>query len=160
MESRPRKTRGKRRELARWLDRARPSLIGEAEWDELRSLLAPVSESHLRHLLRDSGVPLAPLVDGVRQETLDALATSLIRLLDEYEQSGRDRQILVRRLVIAAKDQARWASRNEQKAAAKQEMILWMTTWLENPSLFRDWVRLRRTVLASRKSRRSSTSTA
>jgi hypothetical protein len=149
METNPRKTRGKRHELARWLEREKPGSIGEREWDELRSLLPPVSESRLRHLLRESGLPLAPLIDGVRQDTLDALEASLLKLLDEYEQSGRDRQILVRRLVITAKDHARWASRNELKQLEKQEMILWMTTWLENPPLFRDWVRIRRAVLAS-----------
>ena len=149
MHPSPGKTRGKRHELARWLEREKPELISERQWDELRTELAPVSESHLRHLLRDSGVPLAPLVEGVRQESLDALATSLSRLLEEYESGDRDRRVLVRRLVIGAKDHARWASRNEQKRAGKEEMMLWMTTWLENPSLFPDWVRLRRAVLAS-----------
>src|ERR1700739_4736419 len=117
MDPRPQKTRGKRHELARWLESEKPGMIGEQEWDELRTQLAPVSESHLRHLLRDSGVPMAPLVEGVRQESLNALEASLIHLLDEYEASDRDRRVLVRRLVIAAKDHARWASRNEQKRA-------------------------------------------
>src|SRR5215472_3335488 len=132
MDQRPPKARGKRHELARWLERERPGMIGEREWDDLRTQLAPVSESHLRHLLRDSGVPLAPLVEGVRQESLDALETSLLRMLNEYETSCRDRRVLVRRLVMSAKDHARWAMRNEQKRAEKEEMILWMTTWLES----------------------------
>ena len=149
MDQRPPKARGKRHELGRWLERERPGMIGEREWDDLRTQLAPVSESHLRHLLRDSGVPLAPLVEGVRQESLDALEASLIRMLDEYETGERDRRVLVRRLVIAAKDHARWAMRNEQKRAEKEEMILWMITWLGNPPLFRDWIRLRRAVVTS-----------
>ncbi|MBV8844841.1 MAG: hypothetical protein JO307_18700 [Bryobacterales bacterium] len=144
----PPKTRGKRPELARWLERVKPSTITERDWDELRTLLAPISESNLRHLLRDTGIPLAALVEGVRQETLDTLEGSLLRLLDEYEAGDRGRRVLVRRLVITAKDHARWASRNEQKRAEKQEMILWVTTWLENPPLFRDWVRLRRAAAA------------
>jgi hypothetical protein len=144
----PPKPRGKRLELARWLEREHPEIIGEREWDELRTLLAPVSESHLRHLLRDAGVPLEPLVEGVRQDSLDTLESSLLRLLDEYEAGDRDRRVLVRRLVIAAKDHARWAGRSELKKAEKEEMILWMTTWLENPPLFRDWVRLRRIAAA------------
>jgi hypothetical protein len=124
-------------------------LIGEREWDELCTLLAPISESQLRRLLRESGTPLAPLVEGVRQESFDSLEASLLRLLDEYERSDRDRQVLFRRLLIAAKDHARWASRKEERRAEKEEMILWMTTWLENPRLFRDWIRLRRAVMAS-----------
>jgi hypothetical protein len=149
MDRKPRKARGKRHELARWLEREKPGLIGEREWDELRTQLAPVSESNLRHLLRDTGLPLAPLVEGVRQDSLDALQASLLKLLDEYEAGDRDRRVLARRLVIAAKDHARWASRTEERREEKEEMILWMTTWLENPPVFRDWVRLRRAAMAS-----------
>jgi len=110
----------------------------------LRTLLAPVSENYLRHLLRDSGIAMEPLVEGVRQENLDALEASLLRLLEEYERGDRERKTLVRRLVIAAKDHARWAARDEARRAAKGEMMLWLTTWLENPPLFSEWVRLRR----------------
>ncbi len=49
--------------------------------------------------------------------------------------------MVVRRLVIVAKDHARWASR---KHPEKEEMLLWMTTWLENPAVFPGWVKLRR----------------
>jgi hypothetical protein len=48
--------------------------------------------------------------------------------------------------VIAAKDHARFASRKEEKRPEKEEMILWMLTWLENPPVFPEWVRLRRAV--------------
>jgi hypothetical protein len=47
-------------------------------------------------------------------------------------------------VVITAKDHARLAARNLDKRAEKEEMLLWLLTWLENPPLFRDWVRLRR----------------
>ncbi len=139
------KPRGRRTDLARWLERVRPQEVGEAEWDELRRELAPVSESYLRKLLRESGVPLAPLVEGVRQESLDALERSLLRMLAEYEGGGRERKALVRRAVITAKDHARLAARVEAKRALKEEMILWMVTWLGNPGVFPDWVRLRKT---------------
>ena len=46
--------------------------------------------------------------------------------------------------MIEAKDHARWAARNPEKRAEKQEMALWMLTWLENPPLFPQWVKLRR----------------
>jgi hypothetical protein len=131
-----------------WIERARPREIGKPEWDDLQRLLAPISESYLRRLVRDSGVALAPLVEGVRQESLEALEASLIRLLDEYERGDRSRRGIVRSLVIAAKDHARWASRKEDKRAEKEEMILWMLTWLENPPLFPQWVRLRKAASA------------
>jgi hypothetical protein len=143
-----RKARGKGGELAAWLEHNKPAIVGEREWDELKTQLAPVSESYLRRLLRDSGVALAPLVEGVRQESLDELEASLVKLLDEYEQGNRERRARVREAVILAKDHARWTLRRqgitERKEAEKREMILWMTTWLENPPLFREWAPLRR----------------
>ena len=72
-----------------------------------------------------------------------------MKLLDEYEQGDRERRGRIRRAVITAKDHARWAlRRSEDRKAEKQEMILWMTTWLENPPLFREWVRLRRVAMS------------
>jgi hypothetical protein len=133
------------------LERQSRPVIGDREWEELKALLAPISEHYLRKLLRDSGAPLEPLVEGVRQESLDALETSLVKLLEEYQRADRGRQMRVRRAVVAAKDHARWASgsrqKNPGKKAEKQEMILWMTVWLENPPLFVEWVRLRRAHL-------------
>jgi hypothetical protein len=139
--------RGKPGELAAWLDREEPGEIGEPEWEALRRLLAPVSESYLLRLLRDSGVPLAPLVEGVRQESFETLEASLMRLLREYEHADSQRRLAIRRLVMAARDHARWASRKDAKRAEKEEMMLWMLTWLENPPLFPEWVRLRRVVM-------------
>jgi hypothetical protein len=52
----------------------------------------------------------------------------------------------VRRLVITAKEHARLAARNPGKRPDKEEMILWLTTWLENPPVFREWVSLRRGI--------------
>jgi hypothetical protein len=133
------------------MEQGRPERIGEAEWEELLRMMAPVSESYLRRLLRDlsrdSGVPLAPLIEGVRQESFDALEASLLKLLDEYEQGDAARRSRVRKIVIEAKDHARLASRKPELRADKEEMILWMLTWLENPTVFPGWVRLRRAAL-------------
>jgi hypothetical protein len=133
------------------MERTKPPEIGEPEWQTLLTLLAPVSESYLRRLLRevskDTGIPLAPLVEGVRQETFDALESSLLKLLAEYQQGDAAARMRVRRVVIAAKDHARFAGRKEEKKQEKEEMALWLLTWLENPPLFPDWVRLRRSVM-------------
>lgn len=138
--------RGKRADLARWLERERPARVGEAEWAMLRAELGKISTAYLRRLLRESGVALAPLVEGVRQETFEALESSLLSLLEEYERSDPARRQSIRRVVIEAKDHARWAARKPERRAEKQEMALWMLTWLENPPLFPDWVRIRRKV--------------
>jgi hypothetical protein len=134
----------KRDDLRRWLERVRPARIGEREWAMLHVELAPISGSTLRRLLRESGVPLAPLIEGVRQESFEALESSLLNLLEEYERGDIAGRTTVRRLVIEAKDHARWAARIPAKRAEKEEMALWMLTWLENPPLFPQWVKLRR----------------
>jgi hypothetical protein len=136
--------RGKPAELRRWLEEQRPARIGEAEFALLRAALSPVSEGYLRKLVRECGAALDPMVAGVRQGTLEELETSLRELLDEYEQGDAARRMAVRRLVITAKDHARLAARNPAKRAEKEEMILWLTTWLENPPVFGEWVKIRR----------------
>ena len=103
-----------------------------------------MSESYLRKLVRECGVPLDAMVEGVRQSTFEELEASLLRLLEEYEPGDAARRMAVRRLVITAKDHARLAARNPEKRADKEEMILWLTTWLENPPVFAEWVRIRR----------------
>ena len=174
-----------------WIERTAPREIGDPEWQYLLRLLAPISDGYLRRLLRDwareSGVPLAPLVEGVRQESFEALESSLLRLLVEYEQGDAATRSRVRKLVINAKEHARWtlkraarkeastgptrpsklsetrecpaeaallqelsvvrASSSIEKSAEKGEMILWMLTWLENPPVFPEWVRLRRIAI-------------
>jgi len=141
--------KGKAAELAALLAREQPPEIGESQWDAIFASLAPISESYLRRLLRATGVPLAPLIEGVRQESLDALEVSLLKLLHEYDGGDAARRTRIRRLVITAKDHARWASRKSAAhRAEKEEMMLWMLTWLENPPLFPEWVRLRRAALA------------
>jgi len=143
------RSKGKSAELTRWLEEHRPAQIGETEFELLRAELAPVSESYLRRLVRESGVPLDPMVQGVRQATLAELEASLFRLLAEYEAGDPQRRMAVRRLVITAKEHARLAARNPDKRPEKQEMILWLTTWLENPPVFKDWVSIRRRLVGA-----------
>ena len=134
----------KRDELRRWLERQRPARIGEKEWAMLHVELGPISGSTLRRLLRESGVPLGPFIEGVRQDTFNALESSLLNLLQEYEEGDPAQKTAIRRLVIESKEHARWAARIPEKRAEKQEMALWMLTWLENPPVFPQWVKLRR----------------
>ena len=112
--------------------------MGPDEWLAIQQALAPVSGSYLRRLLRESGAPLHSLVEGVRQEDFESLERSLLALLGDYE--GGDHQA-VRKLVIEAKDHAGFALK---KHPEKAEMILWMRTWLENPGLFPQWVKIRK----------------
>lgn len=101
-------------------------------------------------------MPLAPLVEGVRQDSCAELERTLLAIDREHaaaaEAGEQSRARACRRAVIEAKDHARLALRNPkthpEKAAGKEEMILWMLTWLENPGVFAAWLRLRKQALA------------
>ena len=142
--------KGKSAELTRWLEEHHPAQVGETEFAALQAALAPVSENYLRKLLRDCGVPLEPMVEGVRQATFPELESGLLRLLEEYQSSDPPRRMAVRRLVITAKEHARLAARNPDKRLDKEEMILWLTTWLENPPVFSEWLSIRKGLLGRR----------
>jgi hypothetical protein len=145
-------TASKKQRLREYLAAARPARIGEAEWNTLRALLAPVSESRLRELLRRSGIPVEQPWAGVRQSGLDELEASLGELravyADALRTGARDRARYCRRLVISAKDHARFAARNRRtspaRRAGKEEMVEWMLVWLGDPEMFPEWARLRR----------------
>lgn len=138
--------------LAEYLQNRQPGPLAEGEFERLLGLLAPVSRTYLRRLLRQSGTPLAPLVEGVRQEGLEELERTLVALEVVYrearERGDLERQRLCRRLVIEAKDHARWALRrgklSPEQVAWKREAIEWMLVWLENPEAFPVWAALRR----------------
>ena len=130
-------------------------MIAETQWRDLLERLAPISESYLRRLLRSSGVPLSALVEGVRQDSFEELERTLLAIDREYARAwaagDRERRRACRRLVMLAKDHARWALRTPkataEKKAEKEEMILWMLTWLENPGAFAAWLALRKDVV-------------
>jgi hypothetical protein len=133
--------------LADWLARHQPSQISELDAVQIHHSLAPISASYLHKLLRQCGVPLAPMIDGVRQGSLNDLEDSLLALMGEYAACDLHRRQQVRALVITAKDHARFAlsrATDESLRALKQETLLWLTTWLENPLVFANWVALRR----------------
>lgn len=119
------------------------TLIGEAEWSELRAALPDVSEA----TIRDAGIPIEQPWRGVAQHTLDELESSL-RELSEVYAARPDLRRYCREQVIAAKDRARWASRSlhagEEKRRLKNEMVEWMLVWLGDPAMFPVWVGVRR----------------
>lgn len=147
-----RSSKSKRETLRAYVEARRPSRITEADFDELLRALAPVSEGYLRRLLRETGIPLAPLVGGIRQDSFERLEDTLTEMRGEYAAAvgagDAPRARACRRAVITAKDHARFSLRSPKLAAeqrvAKEEMVLWMLTWLENPGVFATWLELRK----------------
>lgn len=131
----------KRKQLEQLLQDREAREINADEAARLHATLAPISDSHFRRLLRESGAPLAPLVEGVRQDSLESLERTLLALLRVSESDAR-------REVILARDHVRMAQRRNP-SLEREEKILWMTVWLDNPSIFADWLRLRKQVVNS-----------
>jgi hypothetical protein len=143
-----------KRRLGEYLGREQPAAITEAVWSDLLERLAPVSESYLRELLRATGLPFEQPYAGIRMHTFEELEASLGEMLEVYRAAtaagDRARARYARRQVIGSKDRARFLARSarlpEAKRAEKEEMTLWMLTWLENPTVFSAWVEARKRV--------------
>ncbi len=137
-----------------------PAAITRAVWEDLLQALSPVSESYLRDLLHDTGLPFEQPYAGVRQHTFEELEQSLLeiwRVYTEAQAAGdRDRARYCRRQVIAAKDRAKFlaggARTSDGKKAQKREMAEWMMVWLENPEVFPAWVEARKRRLGQSQS--------
>jgi len=134
-----------RAEILAWLERQGARRVDEALAAKLREEFSGVSEATLRRALRESGLELDPLVEGVRQDTLDQLERTLTALAAEYEQGDAARRAQARTLVLTARRHTELAARRRPK----EEELLWLRTWLENPPAFRVWVRLRRRACSS-----------
>ena len=113
--------------------------IGESEWRELRAALPDISEA----TLRECGIPIEAPWCGANAHSFDELEQCLRELSRVFGERA-DLRRYCRDQVIAAKDRARWASKNELKRVMKAEMVEWMLVWLDDPALFPVWVALRR----------------
>lgn len=122
--------------------------VGETEWAELRKAFPKMTPASLIK----AGIPVEQPVRGVEQHGFDELETSLLELAAVYA-ARPDLRRFARQQVIAAKERARWASRNSRAEEAvrrrKAEMVEWMLVWLDDPAMFKSWVRLRRSTMES-----------
>jgi phage terminase large subunit-like protein len=132
--------------LQQWLDQRQPQLVSEELAEEIRQAIGPLTASRLKHLLRESGVPLAPLVEGVRQESPEALERMLRALSELYETGTLDERSRCRGQVIEARQHALWAlaKLEGEPRREREDMRATMLVWLENPALFRAWADARR----------------
>ena len=151
----------KKQRIVAWLEDRGWTRVTEAQTAAIAEAFPDCSEETIRSGLLDWSAKhrsgeverrLDPLVEGVRQDTLDHLAGSLTSLLLEYERSDNARRAQIRKLVLKAKEHANLAAANhntsDEKRVEKIEAVLWLRTWLENPTLFPEWVGLRRHRLA------------
>ncbi|MCZ2154618.1 MAG: hypothetical protein LC114_12065 [Bryobacterales bacterium] len=120
-------------------------------WGEFQREFPSVAQNTLRHDLFDTGLPLDPLVEGVRFDTIEDFHRSLTALAARHranlEQQPGQPMTTARSRVLEGRRKAELALRNPrltaEKRAAMQEKFLWLRTWLENPGLFEGWAALR-----------------
>ena len=147
----PRRSDTKRARLEAHLAELQPAIVDEQVWSELQRRLAPISNSYLRELLLASGVPVSPVVEGVRQDSLENAERTLLALAAAYTGAGPQDRRRIRVAVIESKDRLRWSLK--QPNPEKDEILLWMMTWLENPEVFPIWLALRKNCGAGRLAR-------
>lgn len=139
----PARTTSKRAELERRMQAM--AAIDEASWKSLREELAPISESYLRKLIRQSGRPMSPLVEGVNTHSLEDAARTLCALSTEYQAGDSVRRKQCRTPVLEAKRHLSWSlAKGGNAGEEKKEILLWVSIWLENPQVFPDWIAIRR----------------
>jgi hypothetical protein len=134
--------------MIEWLAQRVWERVTEARADEFGAAFPDSSARSRRETLRESGIPLDPVVEGARQDSYEHLARTLTALTAEYGVAADiPRKRLIRSIVLEAKEHATLAAKNPkthpEKRAEKTEMVSWLLTWLENPPLFPDWVELR-----------------
>jgi hypothetical protein len=143
----PRRRNTKRALLNTHLAESQPAIIDENVWAELQVRLAPVSNGYLRELVIATGLPMSPIVEAVRQDSFEQAERTLIALTQAYVEAAAERRKRIRGAVIDSKDRLRWSLKRPDPM--KQEILLWVMTWLENPEIFPTWLALRRRAEAT-----------
>ena len=149
----PLRGKSKKLRLQQWLAERNVEFVDVSNLHEIVLALSPISQTYLRRLLLESRVPLSILVEGVNQASMVDLERTLVALSQEYESRDAFGRKSCRNLVITGKDHAQLAAlkmESGERRAEKEEMVLWMRTWLENPALFPSWVALRMRTTQSR----------
>lgn len=134
-----------------WLRSRGAGRVDEALAAEAAAAFPDCSARAMREAFLRSGLDVAPMVEGVRQENVEELERTLGALAEEYAAAGVERRRQIRGLVITARQHAEWGSRNRKTSEAQRECrmeaLLWIRTWLENPAVFGAWAGLRRRAL-------------
>jgi len=132
-------------QILEWLHSQNVNRVDAAVEARALALFGGVSARTLRAAFIESRLPLDPLVEGVRQDTPEHLARTLRALAKEYESGDSGRRGQVRALVKSARQHAAFAARRKPK----DEDLLWLRTWLENPLVFAAWLTIRRRACGS-----------
>ncbi|MBA3974015.1 MAG: hypothetical protein C0504_07330 [Candidatus Solibacter sp.] len=142
-----------RQAILGWLEARKPALVDRATAEAIRREVGEVSGHTFRHALMESGYRLDPMVEGINQSTLEDLARTLLQLAAMYQTAAKPERAEMRAMVMESKRHARFAAASKkldkERRKEKQEMLLWISTWIENPPLFAGWLNLRLAMRAA-----------
>ena len=130
---------GTKEKLLAWRQSHQHAVIDPKTLEQL-ALEFGVTAATLRKHARSLDLPMTPLAEGVRQDSIDHAERTLTALSQAYRQGSR---AATRETVLTARTHAEWAMR-KNPTPERDEMLLWIRTWLENPEIFPEWVKLRR----------------
>ncbi len=132
--------------LREFISARRWARVGATEWRELGAAFPDARAGALVRAAAAAGAEVEQPFRGVAQHTFEELGRSLAELAEVYRATPELRA-LARKQVIAAKDRARFASRNPRTDQAtrrrKAEMVEWLLVWLDDPAMFETWARAR-----------------
>ncbi len=98
------------------------------------------SPSYLKRLLREQTVPLHPLVEGVRQDNLENLTRTLTQLSPVYAWQP----LPARAIVLESKRHAQILLAKNLPDLWRNQVLLHLNTWLENPGVYPVWAKLQK----------------
>jgi hypothetical protein len=96
------------------------------------------SPDYLRRLLRQTQVSLHPLIEGVRQDTIENLARTLSKLAEVYAEQPKE----ARASVLESKRHTQLALQRKPGDTWRRTVLLHLNTWLENPAIYPIWAAL------------------
>lgn len=96
--------------------------------------------AYVRRLLREGDYVLDPVVEGVRQDSLENLTRTLAALSEAYRGEAK----AVRGVVLEAKAHAKLQRLRFPEDPWRETVLLHINTWLENPGIYPVWSRIQK----------------
>lgn len=111
--------------------------VSPAFFDQLLTQTG-ASPNYLKRLLREQSIPLHPLIEGVRQDNLHNLTRTLTSLSELYSPLPAP----ARAVVLESKAHTKLLLLRNPQDPWRNQVLLHLNTWLENPAIYPIWSQL------------------
>ena len=113
--------------------------VSPALFEELIEKLGTTSDQ-LRRRLRQTKIQMHPLIEGVRQDSLENLMQTLSKLAGLYPEQPES----TRARVLESKRHTQFLLRRNPNDSWRKAVLLHQNTWLENPAIYPLWASLQK----------------